>query len=81
MHQHDRVELIFYTVSDSICIDTSAVWVCSGVAGPRELAIGEIQLLWFLWRASAVRPPGDFFCVVDTLTLLLVIWMPNSNIC
>jgi hypothetical protein len=45
------------------------MWFCSGVARPGELAVGKVQLLWFLWRASAVRPPGVLFVCNEVATL------------
>ena len=53
----------------------SAVGEVHGVVGPRELAVGEVQLLQFLWRASAVRSPGDFFVCNEVDTRLLIVWM------
>ena len=47
----------------------SAVGEVHGVVGPRELAVGEVQLLQFLWRASTVRSPGDFFMCNEVVTL------------
>ena len=39
------------------------------MVGPRELAVGEIQMLRFMWRASAVRSAGDFFVCNEVVTL------------